>query len=333
MLSHSNVVENMLSFLNFAGLQTEDQGLIALPLMSSGTNTTEFLAYIHSGITAILYPHGTFSLWNYCNEAKVTSATVANVTPFILNLLAQHAQDVGDLLDGVRKFFCASAPLGARAIRELSRVFPRTQFCYGYGLTEAGPRCTMLDSSMFSLRIGSAGKALRGVEVGVESSAGTATAQGSGEIVIRGPNVMQGYYKSREETNRVLRDSWLHTGDLGHLDPEGFLYVRGRQKNVILCRGVTICPGEVEETLLEHPAIAEAAVTGLPDALEYQKVGAKVVLRPGYKLSEGDLLSFLAARLEMIKCPRQIEFVPALLRNQLHKVTDPSVQGGDFDCF
>lgn len=319
-LSHSNVTGNMLAFVDGAGLRLDDRALIALPLVTVGTNTTELLTYLHCGITATIYPHPAFSLFNYCSMAQAESTTVANVTPFILKLMIQHRADIGSTLGQMRKWFFASSPLGSRTALQLAENFPTMEFCYGYGLTEASPRCTMLPVSQFRARPGSAGKPLPGVRVEIIHEDGLISPDGFGEIVVKGPNVMQGYYKKPEETANVLRDGWLCTGDLGHFDREGFLYVDGRKDNLILCRGVSICPEEIEEVILQHPAVADAVATGVPDELTFQRVIAHVVVRPAWTLSESQLLSFLAVRLDSVKCPSQVRFVPELVRNEGHKL-------------
>lgn len=319
-LSHANVTRNMLAFVEAAGLRPSDRALITLPLTASGTNTTELLAYLQSGITASIYPHRVFSLFDYCSLVRAESATVANVTPFILKLLIQHRADVSSMISPVRKWFFASAPLGATTAVKLSQYYPGVDFCYGYGLTEASPRCTMLPASQFSERPGSAGKPLRDVLVQILDGDGVIRQYGFGEIVVKGPNVMQGYYKSPDETAKVLRDGWLYTGDIGHLDREGFLYVDGRRKNLILSRGVSICPEEIEEVILQHPAVADAVASGIPDDLSFQRVIATVAIQPGCQVSESELLSFVAGRLDSVKCPTRIRFVPSIARNEAHKV-------------
>jgi long-chain acyl-CoA synthetase len=321
MLSDDNVTANMRAFLDAARLQPDSRALIALPLTSAGTNTTEFLAYISSGITANLYSCATFGARNYCGEIKRSGATVANVTPFILNAILSHPAAAALELTTLRSVFCASSPLSARTVNGLAEFFPWIDFHYGYGLTEASPRCTMLDPASFVTGEGSAGISLRGVEVRVTDEEGLPVAAGTmGEIQVRGPNVMLGYYRRPDETAAVLRGGWLRTGDLGRMDVDSHVYVSGRRHNRILTRGYTVSPEEIEEALLEHNGVEEAQAIGVPDEMTFQKIVAYVVQRPGHSVSAGELQSFLAGRLASYQRPREFRFVGKLVRGETQKL-------------
>lgn len=320
MLSHHNVTSNMRAFLDAAGLTEDDRAIIALPLTSAGTNTTEFLAYVCSGITATLYPHAVFGVANYCKEVERRQATVGNVTPFILRMLLRYSAAATVKLRSIRKLFCASSPLGARVSVDLAERYPSIQFHYGYGLTEASPRCTMLDPLNFTAKAGSSGLPLRGIQVRVMRESSNAPAGVMGEILVRGSNVMLGYYKQPEKSADALRGGWLHTGDLGHSDSAGYLYVSGRRNNLILTRGYTVSPEEIEEVILDHPAVEDTQVIGLPDEMLFQRIVAQVVPRPGRTPTIRDLRSFLSARLPSWKQPAEIRLVTQLARSGMQKL-------------
>ncbi|MDA8250267.1 MAG: AMP-binding protein, partial [Rhodospirillales bacterium] len=141
-----------------------------------------------------------------------------------------------------------------------------------------------------------------------------------GEILVRGANVMRGYWNLPEQTAQALHGGWYHSGDLGHLDPEGWLYVVARKSDMIISGGENIYPAEIEDVLLECPAIAEASVFGRPDDRWGEAVVAAVVLKPGAAMTEADVLALLAGRVARYKQPREVRFVAALPRTAIGKV-------------
>jgi len=179
-----------------------------------------------------------------------------------------------------------------------------------YGLTEAASQVATLAPEEFSRKLGSAGTALHPIELRVDASPGEV-----GEILVRGPTVMQGYARRPEESARVLRGGWLHTADLGYLDAEGYLYVVERGEDLIISGGENVYPSEVESVLRGHPAIADAGVVALPDAEWGQVVGAAVRLRPGARLTEDDVRAFCGGRIAGFKIPKRVWFVDDLPRS------------------
>jgi long-chain acyl-CoA synthetase len=150
---------------------------------------------------------------------------------------------------------------------------------------------------------------------GREQSAGVA-----GEILVRGPTVTKGYWQRLEETRTVLRDGWYHTGDVGTIDADGYLFIHDRIKDMIVTGGENVYPTEVENAIAQCEAVAESAVIGIPDARWGEAVKAFVVLRPGHTVSEADLLAFLRTRIAGYKRPKSIEFVVSLPRNAAGKI-------------
>ncbi|MBI3998254.1 MAG: o-succinylbenzoate--CoA ligase [Armatimonadetes bacterium] len=194
-----------------------------------------------------------------------------------------------------------------------------------YGLTEAASQVATLLPDEFLRKLGSAGRTLFPAEVRIDAPGGGAPAGEIGEILVRGPIVMLGYAGRPEETASALRDGWLHTGDLGSLDPEGYLYVVDRREDLIISGGENVYPTEVENVLCEHPAVADAGVIGLPDAQWGQIVAAAVRLRPGARADEEDLKAFCAERLARFKVPRRIWFVDDLPRTTGGKIVRRSI--------
>jgi len=141
-----------------------------------------------------------------------------------------------------------------------------------------------------------------------------------GEITLRGPNVTGGYYRDPAATAQAFPDGWLRTGDLGELDEEGFLFLRGRSKEMIISGGENIYPREIEEVLITHPAVSEVAVLGLPDPVWGQRVHAVVALKPGHSLSPGEVIDYCQGRLAGFKKPKSVDFVERLPRSATGKV-------------
>jgi long-chain acyl-CoA synthetase len=190
----------------------------------------------------------------------------------------------------------------------------------GYGLTETAPVLTSTAVSP-EVRAGTVGHPVPGVEVRVVDPAGRDTAVGEvGEITARGPNVFAGYHGREQETREVLTDGWFRTGDLGCLDGEGYLTISGRLKDMLIVSGFNVYPREVEDVLVEHPDIAEAAVVGVPDPRTGQRVRAVVVARPGADLHVDEVIGHCRERLARYKLPRDVDVVPALPRTALGKL-------------
>jgi len=188
-----------------------------------------------------------------------------------------------------------------------------------YGLTETASQVVTLAPADALRKLGSAGKPLLPVDLRVEHEGRPAAPGQAGEIVLRGPNVMAGYLNQPEATAHALRGGWLHTGDLGYLDDQGYLYVLDRRDDLIISGGENVYPAEVEAALLAHPAVAEAIVVGLPHPRWGQAPAAAVTLRPGQSIAAAALIAHCAARLARYKVPTVVRFRQALPRNAAGK--------------
>jgi long-chain acyl-CoA synthetase len=182
-----------------------------------------------------------------------------------------------------------------------------------YGQTEVGGACTMLEERHHVLegsaagKLGSAGRTLPAFTVRIADQTGHTLEPGrTGEILVSGPGVMTSYWSDPELTARTLREGWLHTGDLGTLDEDGFLSVVGRLKDMIISGGENVFAGEVENALMHHDGVQAAAVIGVPDPTWGEAVHAVVVVKPGHTVSEAELVEHCRARIARYKCPRSI---------------------------
>jgi fatty-acyl-CoA synthase len=221
----------------------------------------------------------------------------------------------------VRKISVGGAPTPMDSKRRLAELFPGAELIEAYGQTEATDGVLMSRGRVVLEREGTVGRMNPHVHVAIRRRDGTLAADDEeGEIVVAGPTVMQGYHRNPRATAAALRDGWLHTGDLGRRDRDGYFYLTGRVKDLIITGGENVTPLEVEEVLRLHPDVADVAVIGTPHPRWGEQVTAVVVKRLGAALDAEDLIGFAGARLAGFKKPRRIEFVAALPRNAYNKV-------------
>ena len=219
----------------------------------------------------------------------------------------------------MRVWGSGAAPLPVEIVEPFERKFGG-KLMEGYGLTEASPVVSAHRLSGVR-KLGSVGQPIPGVRVSIQDDDGRHLPVGEvGEVCVKGPNVMVGYYRSPEETARAIREGWLHTGDMGRLDEDDFLYIVERKKDLIIRGGFNIYPREVEEVLYAFPKTAEAAVIAMPDALMGEDVLAFVVLKAGEAATADDVMAFCATRLARFKCPKHVRFVDSLPKSPIGKI-------------
>jgi acyl-CoA synthetase (AMP-forming)/AMP-acid ligase II len=224
-------------------------------------------------------------------------------------------------LSSVRLLFTGGSVISVDSKEKLMRAFPQATLDDLMGLTEGGPLSTFLPHREALRKVGSVGRAHFSQIVRVVNDRGEdVKGEEVGEIIIKGPAVMKGYYKNPEATAKALRDGWLYTGDLARVDDEGFQYLTVRRTDLIISGGENVYPVDVERTLLLHPAVQEAAVIGIKDKEWGERVMAVVVLQEGKKATEEEILSFGKEKLAGYKRPRSVAFVEELPKNQLGKV-------------
>lgn len=239
--------------------------------------------------------------------------------PTMYQILLNHP--AGDKYDtsSLERCTISAAPVTEELYRSFTSKF-NCEMYEGYGLTEASPAVALCRPSM-PLKKGSCGAPLPGVEVKIfDTQDNELPLHEQGEIVVRGPNVMKGYYKRPEETQAALRGGWLHTGDVGYLDEEGYLYITDRIKDMIIKGGYNIYPSEIEGYLEEHPAIREVAVIGIPDEKYGEDIMAFAVLDPDQEISEEEVIAYSQSRIAKFKCPSRVKFVEALPKTLVGKV-------------
>lgn len=329
MLTHRNLVANVWQLR--AWMQTAEEGreriLAVMPFfhvygLTVCLNTAALLA-----ATLLLVPR--FDVKQVLKLVHRERPTLFPGAPTMYVAINQHPNVSRYRLNSIRACISGAAPLPVEVQTTFEGLTGGT-LVEGYGLTEASP-VTHCNPLMGRRVPGSIGLPLPDTEVKIvdlETRADEVPPGEVGELCIRGPQVMMGYWNRPEETDLVLRDGWLHTGDVAWMDEAGYTYLVDRIKDVIIAGGYNIYPREVEEVLYEHPAVLEAAVVGVPDEYRGQSVKAFVVPKPGEVVTADEIIAFCRERLAKYKVPREVEFRSDLPKSLAGKVLRRELRGG-----
>ncbi|HEY8491268.1 MAG TPA: o-succinylbenzoate--CoA ligase [Dehalococcoidia bacterium] len=314
-LTYGNHLWSALGSCLNLGLHTGDRWLACLPLFHVG-GLSILLRSVLYGIPAVV--HGAFDPAAVNRAIDRDGVTIISVVSVMLQRMLEE-RGARPYPAWLRCVLAGGGPVPEDLLRACAeRGVPVVQT---YGLTEAASQVATLAPEDALRKLGSAGKPLLPTEVRVVDGEGRPLPpEAPGEILVRGPTVMAGYHGRPEETAAVLRDGWLHTGDVGYLDAEGYLYVLDRRSDLIISGGENVYPAEVEAALREHPDVADAGVFGVADPRWGQAVAAAVVRRPGAGVTEEALRAFCRERLAPYKVPRHVHFVAALPRNAAGKL-------------
>jgi acyl-CoA synthetase (AMP-forming)/AMP-acid ligase II len=310
MLTHRNLVSNNLQFTTALQTTFTDVALLFLPFyhIYGVMLTGGFLA---CGATQIIMER--FDMLQSLELCEKYNVTYYFAVPPIILALANAPIDLSKL-KSVKYIFSGAAPLApepARKVQEKTGI----QVVQGYGLTEASPLTHAQPKDPALVRLESVGLPVHNTEqkiVDIETGTRELPVGEDGEIIIRGPQVMKGYWKAPEETAQTLRDGWLYTGDIGHVDEDGYTYIVDRKKEMIKYKGFGIAPAEIEALLLEHPAVMDAAVIPVPDPEAGEVPKGFVVLRPGQSVTPDDLIAFVNGRLAGYKRLGFVEFIDSI---------------------
>lgn len=320
-LTHSNVMLNVLTCHKLFGEIEHDVHLITLPLFHSFGQVVQMNAGLASGATLVLLPR--FDARSALVLMQRHAVTFfAGVPTMYWALLEEEASDLDlpRIAENLRMAGSGGSALPVEIHRRFAERFGVT-ILEGYGLSETSPVATFSPRGE-KVRPGSIGRPVWGVEVDLVGRDWTPVqgADAIGEIVIRGHNVMKGYFNRPEATAEVMRDGWFRTGDLARRDADGWLYIVDRAKDMIIRGGFNVYPREIEEVLLTHPAVSMAAVIGMPHERHGEEVKACVVLAPGATLSEQELIDWCKEEMAGYKYPRLVEFFAVLPTNATGKI-------------
>jgi long-chain acyl-CoA synthetase len=317
-LTHENMLLNaiasheMLSPAGKGGLE-QDVALVTLPLFHSTAQTCQMNSGFYGGLRLVLLPR--------FDPAAVLDTIAAEQVGFwigvptmywsLLDYAASSGADVAAIARHLRCCVSGGAPMPAEVLRRFEATFG-VRVLEGYGLSETAPVVAFNQLHRPS-KPGTVGFPIFGVDIRCVDDEGRPVPAGErGEVVVRGPSVMKSYYNRPEATEETMRGGWFHTGDIGILDSEGYLAIVDRKKDMILRGGFNVYPRELEEVLITHPAIAMAAVVGVPDDRLGEEVKAFVVLKPGAVLTGAELTAWCRDQFASYKYPRLIEFRDAL---------------------
>ncbi|WP_062431043.1 acyl-CoA synthetase [Herbidospora daliensis] len=321
MLTHANLVWNCVNMMIGVDLTSTEVTLISAPLFHvAALNQTLLPTFLKGGTSVIMPSWNADRCYDLIEEHGVT--WMFGVTTMFADFARSPRWADADL-SSLRTLMSGGAPIPValiRAYQERGLVF-----CQGYGLTETAPGATFLEAADSERRAGSAGVPVFFADVRVDAPPGT-----PGEVLIQGPNVTPGYWGDPEATAAALTDDgWFHSGDVGVMDDEGHLTIVDRVKDMYISGGENVYPAEVEAVLFTHPAVAEAAVVGVPDP-RWGEVGrAFLVLVAGAETTAGELTGFLRERLAKYKVPVYFDVVEALPKTGSGKIRKPVLRALD----
>jgi long-chain acyl-CoA synthetase len=314
-LSHGNIVSNIYSANHCYQISQNDRLLLFLPLFHCFGQNAIFNSGFNACATIIL--HRQFDLEQILHIIETHHVTMFLGVPTVF-IKMLNIDTSGYDMTSVRYYFSAAAPMPVEVSLSWQKKYGFVIY-EGYGLTETSPFASYNHGLKYKL--GSIGTPIENVEMKIIDEEGNRVPIGElGEIVIKGPNVMLGYWNRPFETQEVIKNGWFYTGDIGRMDEEGFFYIVDRLKDMINVSGFKVYPTEVENVIYEHPVVAEVAVYGVPDPIKGERVKASIVLKVGHTITDRQILEFCSERMAVYKIPKAIEFVESIPKNPAGKV-------------
>ena len=308
LLTHGNLIANARQISEWLGFTESDRLLTIMPLFHMNAVSVTTMAALYAGGSTVISPKFSASkFWNVISEYQVTSfGSVATMLSMLLNTNPEGVP-AGLRTDQLRFAMCGSAPVPTEVMKKFEETF-NCPVIEGYGLSESTCRSTF-NPPNDRRRPGSCGLSI-GNEMKVFDEDDREVPDGElGEIVLRGENILKGYFKNPEANERAFRGGWFHTGDVGYRDQEGFFFIVDRKTDMIIRGGENIYPREIDELLYQHPAVAAAATIGVPDPLYGEEVAAFIVLKNGTEVTEEEVISYCKSKLADYKCPKTVRFV------------------------
>jgi long-chain acyl-CoA synthetase len=334
MLTHRNLLANAMQARSWfaRAREGEEVTLCVAPFFHAYGLTVGMNFSILAAAAMVLLPR--FKAKDAVKAIRRYHPTLFPGIPTMYLAIMREASRHPEYLESIKYCISGAAPLPAKVQADFEAI-THGKLVEGYGLSEAAPvtHCNPLTDAC---RNGSIGLPLTNVDAAiVHQETGEPVPTGElGELVVKGPNIMQGYWKREEETKTTFRNGWLRTGDLGRMDADGYFTLVERVKDVIIASGFKVYPREVEEVLFQHPAVAEAAVTGVPDAYRGETVAAFIKLKTGIEASEKtrqELIKYCEQQLAVYKVPRIVEFRKSLPKSLIGKVIRRELREGSGD--
>lgn len=317
--THKSRIWNSLNMLVDTELRGADTFAITTPLFHIAAGHTMLFSPLFIGATVLILRG--FSLPEFFEVIQKEKVTAFFAVPTMFARISEHPNLRDYDLSSLRLLFTGGALTSAQLKEKLMSAFPHSTLDDLMGLTEGGPLTTFLPHRDAFRKPGSVGRAHFSQMVRVVNEKGEdVRGEEVGEIIVKGPAVMKGYYKNPQATDRALRDGWLYTGDLARVDEDGYQYLVVRRTDLIVTGGENVYPAEVERVLLEHPEVKEVAVIGVKDKEWGERVMAVVIPKEGKEPTEEEILSFCKGKLAGYKRPRSVAFIDELPKNQLGKV-------------
>jgi long-chain acyl-CoA synthetase len=319
MLSHHNLEWTARAAAEASETKAGEVGLLTLPLSHSFGLHVSILGVLRPGKAVLLRWFDPEQFLSAIEQHRVERVAVVPAMLQFLLLMPLEERALGSL----RSITSGAAGLPLEVLENFEARVPSCGIVQGYGLTETSPTVAVQPPSSVTdgtRKVGSVGPVVPGVEVRIEGEEGAVLGPGEvGEITVNGPNVMQGYWENEDSTAEAIRDGWFHTGDVGKLDEDGHLWIVDRKKDLVIRGGFNVYPGDVEGTLVKHPAVSEAAVVGRPSDKWGEEPVALVVLVPGSPASVADLDAYCAENLAKYKRPAEIRIVTEIPKTPVGK--------------
>lgn len=315
-LTHRNIVVDMEHVALYAKPARTDLELHISPLY----HQTMVHALVHIAYGAAVRLLRRFNAETVLETISDCGVTYMFVAPTMLYELLDSPNLKNYKLSSLKTIVYGAAPVTGARLKEAIAAFGQV-LVHGYGLTEATSHCSSLGREEHTIAEGSIGRGTPDVELRIIDEQGRDCAPDQvGEIVIRGPTVMKGYWQDTEKTAETIIDGWLHSGDLARRDSRGYMYIMDRKKDLVISGGANIYPSDIEHALAKHPDVAEVAAFGLPDTYWGEALTVAVVARPGHRIDKAELLDFARRHLGGYQVPKRVEVLPALPRNLSGKI-------------
>ncbi|MEH2478250.1 long-chain acyl-CoA synthetase [Nitrobacteraceae bacterium AZCC 2146] len=312
MLSHGNIVSNSLHMLGEGLVPEGSIYLNAAPMFHVANGGAMFTSLISGGTNVIVRMFNPELVMQTIAREKVTATLIV---PTMIQMLVDHPAFHSADLSSMKQMMYGASPINEALLKRAMAGLPGTEFHQLYGMTELSPLATHLpwdqhfgEAATAKGRQRACGRAAVGCEARIVDADRKPVGSGVvGEIAVRGQNVMMGYWERPEETARAVIDGWMHTGDGGYMDDEGYIYLVDRMKDMIISGGENVYSIEVENVVAQHPAVAQCAVIGIPDPQWGETVHALVIPKPGISVNAAEIIAFCKEKIAGYKCPRSVD--------------------------